>query len=254
MHDPVRTVDRQIWRDGGVSEGTRTIPEETALALTYNGGTYAVMMGTPRDLAGFCHRLQPQRRHHPVARRHRYAGHRRSRRRYRIADVAGAIQSRPAERATAPYRGPDRLRPLWHRLDRGSDPSGRDRGAAAVVLAERHHDGDAKRCAVAADQHRDPRGPCRGVLDAGARHRRASRRRRPPQRARQAGRRGSPGEGRRRRRHGVADQPGLGRNGAEGSGDGRAPDGRGLCAYGARGPHGGCRRHHARRDRTRRRF
>jgi len=53
VHDPVRTVDRQVWRDGGVSEGTRTIPEETALALTYNGGTYAVMMGTPRDLRDF---------------------------------------------------------------------------------------------------------------------------------------------------------------------------------------------------------
>jgi FdhD protein len=53
VHDPVRTVDRQVWRDGSVSEGTRTIPEETALARTYNGGTYAVMMGTPRDLRDF---------------------------------------------------------------------------------------------------------------------------------------------------------------------------------------------------------
>src|SRR5580692_11554113 len=53
MHDPVRTVDRQIWRDGSLNEGTRQIPEETALALTYNGGTYAVMMGTPRDLRDF---------------------------------------------------------------------------------------------------------------------------------------------------------------------------------------------------------
>jgi FdhD protein len=53
MHDPVRTVDRNIWRDSGLSEGTRAIPEETALALTYNGGTYAVMMGTPQDLEDF---------------------------------------------------------------------------------------------------------------------------------------------------------------------------------------------------------
>jgi len=53
VHDPVRTVGRQIWRDGSASEGTRTIPEETALALTYNGGTYAVMMGTPQDLRDF---------------------------------------------------------------------------------------------------------------------------------------------------------------------------------------------------------
>jgi len=53
MHDPVRTVDRKVWRDRGLSDGTRAIPEETAIALTYNGGTYAVMMATPRDLSDF---------------------------------------------------------------------------------------------------------------------------------------------------------------------------------------------------------
>jgi FdhD protein len=53
MHDPVRRVDRQLWRDSGLSEGRRTIPEETAIALTYNGGTYAVMMATPQDLGDF---------------------------------------------------------------------------------------------------------------------------------------------------------------------------------------------------------
>ncbi len=53
MREPVRTVDRQIWRDGGLGTGMRTIPEETAIALTYNGGTYAVMMGTPQNLADF---------------------------------------------------------------------------------------------------------------------------------------------------------------------------------------------------------
>jgi FdhD protein len=53
MPNPVRTVDRQIWRDGSLGEGPRQIPEETALALTYNGGSYAVMMGTPQNLRDF---------------------------------------------------------------------------------------------------------------------------------------------------------------------------------------------------------
>jgi FdhD protein len=58
LRKPVCPVDRRVWRDGGLvqgsfGEGTRSIPEETALALTYNGGTYAVMMATPRDLGDF---------------------------------------------------------------------------------------------------------------------------------------------------------------------------------------------------------
>ena len=50
---PVYSADRQVWRDGHLGEGTRLIPEETAIALTYNGGTYAVMMGTPQNLRDF---------------------------------------------------------------------------------------------------------------------------------------------------------------------------------------------------------
>src|SRR5437868_3830628 len=50
---PARTVDRQGWRAGTLSRGSRSVPEETAVAVTYNGGTYAVMMTTPRDLADF---------------------------------------------------------------------------------------------------------------------------------------------------------------------------------------------------------
>jgi FdhD protein len=51
--EPVQVVPRQIWRYGSPSVGRRSIPEETAVALTYNGGTYAVMMTTPRDLEDF---------------------------------------------------------------------------------------------------------------------------------------------------------------------------------------------------------
>src|SRR6202165_4700953 len=53
MMNPARIVHRQIWREGGLSVGRRSIPEETAVALTYNGGTYAVMMATPQDLEDF---------------------------------------------------------------------------------------------------------------------------------------------------------------------------------------------------------
>ncbi len=53
MPHPVRTVDRKVWRDSRLSEGSRAIPEETAVALTYNGGTYAVMMATPQDPRAF---------------------------------------------------------------------------------------------------------------------------------------------------------------------------------------------------------
>ncbi|HXQ06242.1 MAG TPA: formate dehydrogenase accessory sulfurtransferase FdhD, partial [Bradyrhizobium sp.] len=53
MHDPVQSVGRKVWRGDGFGEGARAIPEETAIALTYNGGTYAVMMGTPKNLGDF---------------------------------------------------------------------------------------------------------------------------------------------------------------------------------------------------------
>ena len=53
MMEPARIVDRQIWRHSGLASGGRSIPEETAVALTYNGGSYAVMMTTPQDLEDF---------------------------------------------------------------------------------------------------------------------------------------------------------------------------------------------------------
>ena len=53
MHDPVRKAPRQVWREGSLGAGTRLIAEEAAIALTYNGGTHAVMMATPQDLRDF---------------------------------------------------------------------------------------------------------------------------------------------------------------------------------------------------------
>src|SRR3982074_2815807 len=53
MMAPARIVHREIWRESGLSLGSRSIPEETAVALTYNVGAYAVMMTTPQDLEDF---------------------------------------------------------------------------------------------------------------------------------------------------------------------------------------------------------
>jgi len=53
MAAPISRVARTAWRPGGFAEGQRAIPEETAVAFTYDGGSYAVMMATPQDLADF---------------------------------------------------------------------------------------------------------------------------------------------------------------------------------------------------------
>ena len=73
MHDPVQSVGRKVWRGDGVSEGARAIPEETAIALTYNGGTHAVMMGTPKNLRDFAVGFSPQRGRRAIGRRNRTA-------------------------------------------------------------------------------------------------------------------------------------------------------------------------------------
>lgn len=50
---PVQRVARAAWAGGELSSGTRMVPEETAVALTYNRTTHAVMMATPADLEDF---------------------------------------------------------------------------------------------------------------------------------------------------------------------------------------------------------
>jgi FdhD protein len=51
--EPIRSVLRTAWRGGEATGGTRAIPEETPVALSYNRTAYAVMLATPADLEDF---------------------------------------------------------------------------------------------------------------------------------------------------------------------------------------------------------
>jgi FdhD protein len=53
MRAPATSIDSAIVRRQGVTAGKRLVPEEAAVALSYDGGTYAVMMATPQNLDDF---------------------------------------------------------------------------------------------------------------------------------------------------------------------------------------------------------
>ncbi len=53
MAEPLKTVECTKVKSGNASVSTRVLPEETPVALVYDGSTHAVMMATPQDLEDF---------------------------------------------------------------------------------------------------------------------------------------------------------------------------------------------------------
>ncbi|TPW32816.1 formate dehydrogenase accessory sulfurtransferase FdhD [Pararhizobium mangrovi] len=46
-------LSRVVWNPDAIRRGTRRVPEETPVAMSFNGSSYAVLMATPADLEDF---------------------------------------------------------------------------------------------------------------------------------------------------------------------------------------------------------
>ena len=98
------------WRNGATSAGSRAIPEEVPLALTYNGSAYAVMMVTPADLADFALGFSISENVVDSASEIEKSRHHRRRRRHRSPLVAQARGGGAKHEPPKEHTRPDGLR------------------------------------------------------------------------------------------------------------------------------------------------
>ena len=163
---PFTTRPARHWRGGDDLIGDRAIPEETAVALTYNSVAHAVMMATPDDLEDFAVGFSLSEgivaRPRDIHDRDR-PGDNGVELRMWLAEARG-----DAFTGTAPLPGgADRLRPVRHREPRPGDAAaaGGDSGLARrpwMIAAA------SPRSPPRRPEPRNTRGPCRGLLGAGS--------------------------------------------------------------------------------------
>jgi formate dehydrogenase assembly factor FdhD len=162
---PSDRVKRAIWRRQGLASGERTIPEETAVSFTYDGGSYAVMMATPQDLEDFAYGFSLTEgivgsiediEHLEVIEEDLGIELRIS-----LAGPRSHLWRTPPASCRA-----SRLRPVRDRVSRRGDADAAQSAGRGIVPARRDHEGARCACAGAGAQPRNPRRSCRCVLAA----------------------------------------------------------------------------------------
>ena len=163
--DPITHVTVKAWRDRFL-EMDRKLPEESAVALSYDRVTFAVMMASPQDLQDFAigfslsEGIIQSLGRYPELRAGGAAA------RPGMPDGAAAGPARGAGGAAPAHRRAGRLRAVRH-----GQPG---RGVAAAETGERHDHragdqdrrGDPPPAGAASAEPRDPRGARRRLLHA----------------------------------------------------------------------------------------
>ena len=246
---PLRDAPRRVWRGPAsplvrAASSSRAVPEETPIAFSYEGLSYAVMMATPADLADFAIGFSLTEG---------------------IIKAAGDIKSLEI----VPTEGGVLLRMslaeslaerFWKRRRYLAGPSGCGLcgletiaeamrmppavSGGVMVSREDIFEAMALLPGFQALKSCNRRLACCRTLGTGKRDCQRARRCWAPQRARQTYGSRRPGRVLRCQQRRFTDEPGIGGDGAESSCSRRAPPGCRLCANRARGPSGGGRRNH----------